>query len=47
MWQDIGLCDWLFDMDDETDVQKIVPAVVKLARDQPAARRQAVRDLLV
>jgi hypothetical protein len=41
MWQDIGLGDWLFDMDDEADVQKIVPAVLKLAEDQPAASRQA------
>ena len=41
MWRDIGLTDWLFDMDDEADVQKIVPAVLKLAHDQPAARRQA------
>ena len=41
MWRDIGLADWLFDMDDEADVQKIVPAVLKLAQDQPAARRQA------
>ena len=41
MWRDIGLADWLFDMDDEADVQKIVPAVLKLAQDQPAARQQA------
>lgn len=41
MWRDIGLGDWLFDMDVEADVQKIVPAVVKLALDQPTAHRQA------
>ena len=41
MWQDIGLGDWLFDMDDEADVKKIVPAVLKLAEDQAAACRQA------
>ncbi|HWH70077.1 MAG TPA: polysaccharide pyruvyl transferase family protein [Candidatus Sulfotelmatobacter sp.] len=36
MWRDIGLGDWLFDMDQEKDVRQITPAVLTLARD-PAA----------
>jgi hypothetical protein len=41
MWQDIGLGDWLFDMDDEASIRNIVPTVMALAEDQSAARRQA------
>lgn len=38
MWDDIGLGDWLFDLDDETQVQGIVPAVLDLARKPNAAK---------
>jgi hypothetical protein len=38
MWSDIGLGDWLFDMDVEADVRRIVPAVLGLAKDPGAAR---------
>lgn len=41
MWQDIGLGDWLFDMDDEDQVRRIVPAVLALATDPAAARAKA------
>jgi hypothetical protein len=41
MWQDIGLGDWLFDMDDEAQVQRIVPTVLALATDPAAARAKA------
>ncbi len=41
MWQDIGLGDWLFDMDDEEQVKGIVPAVLALATDPAAARAKA------
>ncbi len=41
MWRDIGLGDWLFDMDREDDVQRIVPAVLALARDPAAAKAKA------
>jgi len=41
MWQDIGLGEWLFDMDDESQVRKIVPAVLAIAKDPAAAKRKA------
>lgn len=41
MWQDIGLGDWLFDLDDESDVAKVVPTVLALARDQESAKAKA------
>ena len=43
MWRDIGLGDWLFDLDVETDVRRIVPAVVDLARDPAAARARMAK----
>ncbi len=41
MWRDIGLGDWLFDLDREDDVKRLPAAVLQLARD-PAAARQKV-----
>ncbi len=41
MWEDIGLKDWLFNLDDEEQVAKVVPAVLRLAKDPQAARRKA------
>jgi hypothetical protein len=41
MWEDIGLGDWLFDMDDEQQVKRIVPAVLALATDPASARAKA------
>lgn len=43
MWRDIGLGDWLFDLDDETQVSRVVPTVMELATDLPAAREKAAR----
>jgi hypothetical protein len=43
MWRDIGLGDWLFDMDVPSDVRGIVPAVLALARNPAAAREKAAR----
>src|SRR5690606_13219499 len=40
MWRDIGLSDWLFDMDDPADIARITPAVMKLLSDREAALRQ-------
>ncbi|UUO08300.1 polysaccharide pyruvyl transferase family protein [Blastopirellula sp. J2-11] len=42
MWEDIGLGDWLFDMDDPASVAKIVPTVVKIAKDPAKAQQTAV-----
>ncbi len=41
MWRDIGLGDWLFDMDQPADVARIVPAVLSLAQDPAAAKAKA------
>lgn len=41
MWKDIGLGDWLFDMDDESDVARVVPAVLAIAQHREAARAKA------
>jgi hypothetical protein len=41
MWKDIGLDDWLFDFDNEEAVQRLPDAVLQLAKDPAAAKRQA------
>ena len=33
MWRDIGLGDWLFDMDEPSEVARLVPTVLSLVRD--------------
>lgn len=43
MWEDIGLGDWLFDLDDEEQVARIVPTVLEMA-EQPAAARQKAAE---
>ena len=40
MWRDIGLGDWLFDLDQPEDHQKIVPAVLEMATNPDAARKR-------
>lgn len=41
MWRDIGLQEWLFDMDSKPDVARLVPTVLALAKNPGAARRKA------
>ena len=43
MWEDIGLGEWLFDLDDESGVAEVVPTVLALARDPESARTKANR----
>ncbi|MFD1141030.1 polysaccharide pyruvyl transferase family protein [Larkinella insperata] len=43
MWQNIGLGDWLFDVDKPEDVARIVPAVLAMAQDPKAAREKAAQ----
>lgn len=43
MWRDIGLGDWLFDMDKEDEIKNIVPAVLAMAKDPAAARAKAAK----
>ena len=41
MWRDIGLGDWLFDIDNDQDVARYVPAVLAMAKDPKAAKAKA------
>ncbi len=41
MWRDIGLGDWLFDLDNPQDHAGIVPAVLAMAKDPAAAKSKA------
>ncbi|MET7599085.1 polysaccharide pyruvyl transferase family protein [Streptomyces sp. NPDC004082] len=41
MWADIGLGDWLFDMDDSDDLHRIAPAALWIAGNPARAKAQA------
>lgn len=41
MWNDIGLDDWLFNMDAAADAARLPSAVLQLAKDPAGARRRA------
>ncbi len=43
MWKDIGLSDWLFDFDNEEEIKRFVPAVLKMAKDPREAKTKAAR----
>jgi polysaccharide pyruvyl transferase WcaK-like protein len=43
MWRDIGLGDWLFDFDNESEVKALPAAVLKLAKDPAAAKAKAAK----
>jgi polysaccharide pyruvyl transferase WcaK-like protein len=43
MWKDIGLNDWLFDLDDEPQLAGIVPAVLAIAKDPVAAKAKVTK----
>ncbi len=43
MWRDIGLGEWLFNLDEESEIPGIVPAVLALAKEPAAAKARAVR----
>ena len=43
MWEDIGLGDWLFDLDDEAQVAKIASTVLAMAKDPAAAKAKAAK----
>ncbi len=42
MWADIGLDKWLFDLDDESQVARVVPTVLEMARDPESSRAKAI-----
>ena len=41
MWRDIGLGDWLFNLDDEAEVAKVVPTVLAMAKDPAGSKAKA------
>ncbi|MDZ4290228.1 MAG: polysaccharide pyruvyl transferase family protein [Prosthecobacter sp.] len=43
MWRDIGLNDWLFTLDNEDEIPRIVPTVLALAKDPAAAKAKAAK----
>jgi len=43
MWRDIGLADWLFDLDQEEEHRGIAPAVLAMAKDPAAAKAKAAK----
>ncbi len=42
MWRDIGLDEWLFDMDTKTDVERIVPTVLEMVKNPKASRKKVM-----
>ena len=43
MWQDIGLGEWLFDMDIPSEVERIVPTVLAIAQNSELAKQKALK----
>lgn len=43
MWRNIGLDDWLFDLDKPEELARIVPTALALAKDPAAAKAKAAR----
>lgn len=43
MWRDIGLGEWLFNLDEASEIPGIVPAVLALAKDPAAAKEKAIK----
>jgi polysaccharide pyruvyl transferase WcaK-like protein len=43
MWRDVGLGDWLFDLDDPKDYAAVAPAALAMAKDPAAAKAKAER----
>lgn len=43
MWRDIGLGDWLFDLDKEEELKRVVPAVLAMAKDPATAKAKAAK----
>lgn len=43
MWRDIGLGDWLFDFDQESDLARVAPTVLAMAKDPAGAKAKAAK----
>ncbi|MCX6838445.1 MAG: polysaccharide pyruvyl transferase family protein [Verrucomicrobia bacterium] len=49
MWRDIGLSDWLFDLDQEEELQNVAAAVLAMAQDPAGSKAKAekARDVVM
>ena len=47
MWRDIGLGDWLFDLDKEDEIAGIVQAVLQIAQNPKKAKNKALNAKMV
>jgi polysaccharide pyruvyl transferase WcaK-like protein len=49
MWRDIGLSDWLFDLDQEAELQNVAAAVLAMAKDPAGSKAKAekARDVVM
>ena len=43
MWRDIGLDDWLFDLDQPEEVARVAPAALAMAKDPAAAKAKVAK----
>jgi polysaccharide pyruvyl transferase WcaK-like protein len=43
MWRDIGLRDWLFDLDQPEELAKVAPAALAMAKDPAAAKAKVAK----
>ncbi|MDF1754098.1 MAG: polysaccharide pyruvyl transferase family protein [Verrucomicrobiales bacterium] len=43
MWEDIGLGDWLFDLDSEEQLNRVAPTVLEIAKNPEAAKAKAAK----
>ena len=43
MWRDIGLGDWLFDFDNETEINRLVPAVLRMVGNSAEAKEKTAK----
>ena len=43
MWRDIGLGEWLFDLDSEDEGKQVAAAVLAMAKDPAAAKTKAAK----
>ena len=43
MWRDIGLGDWLFDLDKEDELERVAATVLAMAKDPAAAKQKAAK----
>lgn len=43
MWEDVGLGEWLFDLDDEAQVARVMPTVLKMALNPDEAKIKAAK----